>query len=207
MPISRRKSPGAPQGPRHKDDFALWQQATRDIRPLERAEPMGEKKTPQSSAGATGGGSPKSAFAPDVPKAPDVSKAPGMPKTMPNAGLLARPAPGPSHELDAATDRRLRRGQLAIEGRLDLHGHTLAEGYAELAEFIANSREAGRRCLLVVTGRGDVAGERGVLRRNLPQWLAGPSLRPYVLGVSPAQPKHGGLGAFYVLLRKGLRHR
>lgn len=201
MPTSRRKSPCAPQGPRREDDLALWRQATRDIRPLERARPMSEKKTPRSSAGTTGGMSPKPAFAPDVSKAPD------MPKTMANAGHLARPAPSPSLELDAATDRRLRRGQLAIEGRLDLHGDTRAEGYAELAEFIANSHEAGRRCLLVITGRGDVAGERGVLRRNLPQWLGGPSLRPYVLGVSPAQPKHGGLGAFYVLLRKGRSRR
>ncbi|MFN0043836.1 MAG: Smr/MutS family protein [Alphaproteobacteria bacterium] len=126
---------------------------------------------------------------------------------MAGTGPQVPPEPSSGRELDAATDRRLRRGQLAIEGRLDLHGHTQAEGYAELAEFIANSHEAGQRCLLVITGRGDVAGERGVLRRNLPQWLGGPSLRPYVLGVSPAQPKHGGLGAFYVLLRKGRSRR
>lgn len=113
----------------------------------------------------------------------------------------------PSGGVDGATERRLRRGLMAVEARLDLHGHTQAEAHAALADFILGSYESGRRCVLVVTGRGEPAGGRGVLRRNLPGWLSAPALRPYVLASAPAHVRHGGAGASYVLLRRRERGR
>jgi DNA-nicking Smr family endonuclease len=102
--------------------------------------------------------------------------------------------------IDRANAERLKRGRHAVEARLDLHGLTQAEAYRELAGFVASSQAAGRRCVLVITGRGRLGG--GILRSAVPRWLSEPGLRPRLLGIAPAQPHHGGGGALYLLLRR-----
>jgi DNA-nicking Smr family endonuclease len=94
---------------------------------------------------------------------------------------------------------RLRRGQLRPEAALDLHGMTRAEAHAVLSRFVAGAHADGKRALLVVTGRG------GVLREEVPKWLNAPGLRPRLLGFAAAQPRDGGPGALYVLLRRDRR--
>ncbi len=60
--------------------------------------------------------------------------------------------------------------------------------------------------MLVITGKGGLGGgaggEAGVLRRAVPAWLNQPGNREKVLAFSYAQPKHGGNGALYILLRR-----
>ena len=59
--------------------------------------------------------------------------------------------------------------------------------------------------MLVITGkgaRGEGAGERGVLKRQVPHWLALPEFRALVIGFEDAGVKHGGAGALYVRLRR-----
>lgn len=102
--------------------------------------------------------------------------------------------------VDRATAERLKRGRYPVEARLDLHGMTQAEAHRALIGFIARSRIAGRRCVLVITGHGRMSG--GVLKAAVPRWLAEPGLRPDVLAITPAQPSAGGDGALYVLLRR-----
>jgi DNA-nicking Smr family endonuclease len=102
--------------------------------------------------------------------------------------------------IDRATAERLKRGRLAMEARLDLHGMTQEEAHRALAGFIAASRGSGKRCVLVITGRGAVRG--GVLRSAVPRWLAEPALRPHLLAIATAQPQDGGAGALYVMLRR-----
>jgi len=102
--------------------------------------------------------------------------------------------------IDRATAERLKRGRYQVEARLDLHGMTQAEAHRALAGFVAGSRAAGRRCLLVITGHGRISG--GVLKAAVPRWLGEPELRHHVLALAPAQPKAGGSGALYVLLRR-----
>jgi DNA-nicking Smr family endonuclease len=110
--------------------------------------------------------------------------------------LASVTAPG---EPDRKTKRALRRGRLTIERKIDLHGLTQAEAH----RVLRNAIEAGReRRLLVVTGRGNAKAEGGVLRRNVPRWLAEPDLARHVVSVGRAAPDHGGDGAFYVLLRR-----
>jgi DNA-nicking Smr family endonuclease len=108
--------------------------------------------------------------------------------------------------LDRRQALRLRRGQLAIEARLDLHGMTQAEAHRALAGFVARSHAAGKRVLLVVTGKGTRPGAdgspSGVLRRTVPRWLAEPALRPLVLTTAAALGRDGGDGALYLLLRR-----
>lgn len=129
----------------------------------------------------------------------------------PAAAQPPRPAAPPSppalaHGQVAGIDRRqaerLSRGRLEVEATLDLHGLTQAAAHARLDAFIAASAEAGRRCVLVITGKGLAKEEGGVLRQNVPRWLNEQPSRGRVLAFDYAQQKHGGMGALYILLKR-----
>lgn len=99
----------------------------------------------------------------------------------------------------------LRAGGIGIDARLDLHGFSRKEAGGRVAAFVARSARRGLRCVLVITGQGrrdPLAKARGVLRGGLERWLNEPATRPLVLACVPAQRRHGGQGAFYVLLRR-----
>ncbi len=115
--------------------------------------------------------------------------------------------------LDRRTAERLRKGQMEIDGRIDLHGLTRAEAHRELRSYISAAHIRGMRCVLVITGKGssrqktdDAAfmgtGRSGILREAVPQWLSAPDLAHLIVDIRHAQPKHGGSGALYVLLRR-----
>ncbi len=110
--------------------------------------------------------------------------------------------PGGAAGVDARAVARLRRGQTRPEARLDLHGHTLDQAHRALAGFIGRAAHDGRRCVLVITGKGNIGRTGGTIRSEFPRWLNQPRLRPRILAFAEAQPKDGGAGAFYVLLRK-----
>jgi DNA-nicking Smr family endonuclease len=113
----------------------------------------------------------------------------------------AEPSRGNVPGLDRRQALRLRRGQLAIEARLDLHGMTQAEAHRALAGFVTRAQAAGKRVLLVITGKGTRDGT-GVLRQAVPRWLAEPAVGARVLASAPAVPRDGGQGAIYLLLRR-----
>ena len=99
----------------------------------------------------------------------------------------------------------LRGGSIAIDAQLDLHGFSRKEAGGKVAAFMARSARRGHRCVLVITGQGrrdPLAAAKGVLRGGLERWLNEPATRPLVLACAPAQRRHGGQGAFYVLLRR-----
>lgn len=104
--------------------------------------------------------------------------------------------------LDKRLAERVKRGVLATDGRIDLHGLTRDQAQNRLIQFIVKSYEHGLRKIVVITGKGQAGG--GVLKIEVPRWLNLPVLRSKVLGFSYAQPKDGGEGALYVLLK---RHR
>jgi DNA-nicking Smr family endonuclease len=110
--------------------------------------------------------------------------------------------PPPFAGIDRANAERLKRGLRPIEARLDLHGRTQAEAHRELIDFVEASYRGGRRCVLVVTGRGLGPEGPGVLKSAVPRWLAEAGLRRRILAVAAAQPRHGGAGALYLLLRR-----
>ncbi|MCC7271477.1 MAG: Smr/MutS family protein [Alphaproteobacteria bacterium] len=174
--------------PRDRD---LWRRAVDDVKPLrDRAKPELAPSRPVS---------------PPKP-APSASRARPAPPPEPSRAAPAL-GPGAAVDVDAATVERLRRGRLPIAGRIDLHGMTQAEAHAALARFLGDGVAAGRRCVLVITGRGgwDAGGDGGrpgVLRRMVPRWLNEPGNRPRILAFAEAQPRHGGAGALYVLLRR-----
>ncbi|MBU0725662.1 MAG: Smr/MutS family protein [Alphaproteobacteria bacterium] len=126
------------------------------------------------------------------------------PKTpIPLPSLKHDTAPG----LDKRSQLRLKRGQMPIESRIDLHGMTQDAAHAALTGFIARSQARGLRCVLVITGKGtkrDEFGryEAGVLKREVPRWLNQAGTREKVLAFTAAQPRDGAGGALYVLLRR-----
>jgi DNA-nicking Smr family endonuclease len=113
----------------------------------------------------------------------------------------AKPPPPPLAPLGRRMKRGLASGKHAIDGKLDLHGLTKSEAHGELLRFLCNAHARGARLVLVITGKGR-GGERGVLRRQVPQWLALPEFRSLVLGFEDAHVTHGGEGALYVRLRR-----
>jgi DNA-nicking Smr family endonuclease len=105
--------------------------------------------------------------------------------------------------LDPHVVRRLRRGEFAVQAHADLHGMTKDEAKAAVERFLRDSRNAGRRCVLLVHGRGLHSKDQvPVLKDALRTWLATARFGKHVLAFATAQPKDGGGGAVYVLLRK-----
>ena len=110
--------------------------------------------------------------------------------------------PGEAAGVDARAVLRLRRGQTRPEARLDLHGHTLDQAHRALTGFIDRAASGGMRCVLVITGKGRIGQTGGTIRSEFPRWLNQARLRARILAFAEAQPRDGGAGAFYVLLRK-----
>jgi DNA-nicking Smr family endonuclease len=164
-------------------DHELFAALVRDAKPLARKA----KVTPAQPSRTGSADFPPSGERVAV-KGP--SKLPVPPLVAPNPGI------------DRRTAERLRRGAMEIDRRLDLHGMTEAAAHAALDRAVAAAWRDGARVLLVITGKGSVKEGGGVLRRNLPRWLAVGDNAPHVLRVEAAQPKHGGSGAYYVLLRR-----
>ena len=125
--------------------------------------------------------------------------APGVTLTS-QAGLAL--TPGATRDIDRRTANRLKQGRLPIEGRLDLHGMIRDVAFQAVQAFVQSSALDGKRCVILVTGKG--LGQRGggVLRNEVPQWLNLPANRKYIIGFTYAQPKDGGTGALYIYLRR-----
>ena len=168
---------------RHNPDSGLWQRATRDVKPL----------------------------VPRVVRSPEQKVFPKPTSGRPGAPQVTAPARPPITALDRwpgverRNAERLKRGKHRIESRLDLHGMTQAEAHHALLGFIRAARAKGTRCVLVITGRGTFGG--GVLKAAVPRWFEEPDFRPHLLAVSPAQPRDGGTGALYVMLRRSVTRR
>ena len=124
----------------------------------------------------------------------------------------AAPSP-PLAPLGRRLKQRVARGREPIEARLDLHGMTQQQAHAALLRFLHRAQAGGAKTALVVTGKGlrrsssgaeyDADSRPGVLKRQVPLWLALPEFRPLVVGFDDAHVGHGGEGALYVRLRRG----
>lgn len=189
--------------PRHlsAEERALWDQVAQRATPL---HPAREEPAPDRQPG------PKKPF---VPRDPIPDFRVGQKATTTRAHDIMRPLVdrlvAASVNMDSKSFGKLKRGKLKPEARIDLHGLTLAEAHPELVAFILGSQSMGRRLVLVITGKGkdrDDGGPipipYGVLRHQVPQWLALPPLSQAILQVTPAHLKHGGHGAYYVYLRR-----
>ncbi|MDH3658976.1 MAG: Smr/MutS family protein [Alphaproteobacteria bacterium] len=171
-----------------RSELDLWRRWTADVQPLADVPP--DEKLPKHA--------PKQKLAKKTapPKVAHVANAnvekPALPRALDPKGPV---------DIDRRSWERLKRGQIRIERKLDLHGQTQPEAHGALNRFLQMASATGLRCVLVVTGKGGVDG-RGVLRQMVPRWLGEAGNRDKVLTYAPAQPRHGGDGALYVLLRR-----
>lgn len=174
------------------EERALWTGIARSITPLDPAR----QSDPISASDDTG------AAAEPAPAPRPVERRDTPP---------GKKAP-PLAPFERRLKQRVARGREPIEARLDLHGFTQKEAHAALLRFLRRAQADGAKIALVVTGKGtsklseahrdDAAAGRGVLRRQVPMWLALPEFRSLVVGFEDAHVGHGGQGALYVRLRR-----
>jgi len=191
------------------EDAALWDHVTRNVTRMA-ARKRADRSVAEPLDGAP---APKR-----VQTAPPASKPVVQPHAPKPSRVPAR-ATAPV-AIEPRKAKRVARGRDEIEARIDLHCMRQAEAHAALRGFLARAFANGCRMVLVITGKGREADEdrhkpfdmfsdrdRGILRRNVPRWLAEPELHAIVVGYTSAHAKHGGDGAFYVQLRNRNKHR
>ncbi|HEX6840027.1 MAG TPA: Smr/MutS family protein [Stellaceae bacterium] len=175
--------------PPKSEERALWRAAMHGVAPLPKrgaapaSEPPAAAELPPNAAKVR---SARRA----VPRPPPAPRRPDL-------------APGVAPGVDRRSAERLRRGEREIEARLDLHGMTQDEAHRALNAFLDRAEHTGWRGVLVLTGKGRAGSSAaGVLRAAVPRWLNEAPNRARLLAIAAAQPKHGGAGAMYLLLRR-----
>lgn len=110
---------------------------------------------------------------------------------------------GAQQGLDPRVLKKLRRGEFSVQGHLDLHGHFKEDAKASLEAFVVRARHEGKRCVLVVHGRGLHSKDNvPVLKEAFKRWMGTARFAQHVLAFSTARSHDGGAGAVYVLLRR-----
>jgi DNA-nicking Smr family endonuclease len=211
-PLSKRGGKRPAGQSLSEEERALWEHAARDLQPLK-----GKKSRVHGTLADAAGAFPEHPRAQEKPAPP--------PRAVTRPAKVAKTPAGPPlpSPLDRRKARQIGSGRIEVEARIDLHGMRQSEAHTALRRFLAQAYAGGRRWVLVITGKGaplrrgseeeadDGAlyrdRERGVLRRNVPRWLAEPELRSIVVGFAAAAIRHGGDGALYVQLRRKDRPR
>ncbi len=192
------------------DEALTFRAAVRDVKPL--AHPGLAHTGLAHTAPALGVDKPRARRRPVSSAAATGEFAATLPLIADGAPLYASIADAPEPKADAAAAlsfrrpgvrtqvlRRLRRGLFPIEDQLDLHGLTQTAARDYLAEFIAQNRNAGHRCVRIIHGKGYRSGARGpILKIAVNSWL---KHHGDVMAFTSARPIDGGTGAVYVLLR------
>ncbi len=167
------------------EDRILWETVAKTARPLK--------------------GKDKPAFLTDDPKGqgslhPSAPESAKLESTRPTE---IKPAPAHRlHPIDRPTHKKIAKGRVVIEARIDLHGLTQSEAYGLLLGFLQRAHLRKLRHVLVITGKGSSLGSDGVLRQAVPLWFSTPSFRILVNGYEDAARNHGGTGAIYVRMRR-----
>jgi DNA-nicking Smr family endonuclease len=195
--MKRQPSTSIPEwsaSPRRKrnlseEERALWESVAKETKPL--------RKKPRA---AKAEGTPAA-------EAPAAAKRAAPPKPLPSVKTprMATPAAAPPLAPLGRRERALlSRGRKEIDARLDLHGMTQTRAHRALSGFLLRAHREGLTFVLVITGKGKMGAEseRGVLRRQVPQWLSLPEFRSLVVGFEEAHIGHGGEGALYVRIRR-----
>lgn len=177
------------------DEAALFGKAMQDVLPLH------GKATNSRSA-------PESLPPPSPPADPDAEAHQAL-KEIVHGGAaftlehLDEYVLGHIAQLDRRILQRLRNGEYSPEAHVDLHGLNTLQSYDALTDFIRHHYLHGKRCVLVVTGRGkNSPNGQGIIKDRVQGWLTRDPFKRVVLAFCTALPKHGGAGALYVLLRK-----
>jgi DNA-nicking Smr family endonuclease len=176
-----------------EEERVLWESVAKQTKPLRK-----RSRAAKPQLAAPDSETPVAAKAAAVPKAHPPAKVSRAPRPdLP-------PAPPPLAPLGRRERSQLSRGRKEIDARLDLHGMTQTRAHRALSGFLQRAHSEGLTFVLVITGKGRMGAEseRGVLRRQVPQWLSLPEFRSLVVGFEEAHVGHGGEGALYVRIRR-----
>jgi DNA-nicking Smr family endonuclease len=188
--------PAPPPAPREPSEDELWERAIAGARPVRGPDRVGPPRPPAP---------PEQVWHPDLDAVDELR------------ALVSGEAPfdlsdsdeyveGRVAGLDPDVVRKLRRGEYAVQGHVDLHGMTREQAKGAVEAFLRRARGAGKRCVLVVHGRGLHSKDQlPVLKDALRTWLATGRFARHVLAFASARPADGGAGAIYVLLRRAGR--
>ena len=195
--MKRRRSnliPELPEPPRRKrglseEDRALWESVAKQVKPLRKRQRASKPSVASTEADSKAAPKPAASprhVAPARPVAP------------------SKPGPPPLAPIGRRERSHLSRGRKEIDARLDLHGMTQTRAHRALFGFLQRAHHDGLTFVLIITGKGKMGAEseRGVLRRQVPQWLGLPEFRSLVVGFEEAHIGHGGEGALYVRVRR-----
>lgn len=163
-----------------KKDQSVWEALIKTCKPLSDKKDKGAIKAMH-----------KPVAKPSKPKA-DINNIPSPPSLTPT------PIKPHSLEMEHRIFKKLKKGKIFIEGKIDLHGMNQERAFNSLNTFVRNMSAQGKKYGLVITGK---SGE--VLKPSFPKWLELPEIKPFVISYKQADKKHGGEGAFYLVVRKG----
>lgn len=200
------------------DDRKLWSLVARQLEPLKSTEQRIKEEARKAAVAAAASPKPldrsgKKSVKKPTPRPRAVHRLPPVAVPAPRDIVVRESGRGRVAGVDRRTSEKLRRGQYPIEGRLDLHGMNQQQAHSVLISFVRQSHATGKRCLLVITGKGGRQRESrdgpyvnpeppGILKRKVPEWLKQADLSPLVLSTVGATPAHGGAGALYILLKR-----
>ncbi len=102
----------------------------------------------------------------------------------------------PANGVDGSTQKKFSKEKFDIQASLDLHGYTHDTAFDAVISFIKKSHAAHKRCVVIITGKGDV------LRGALPKWLENPEVKNLILQTRQPSNSLGGSGALMILLRR-----
>ena len=173
-----------------EEERRLWRLVMQDVVPLRPHDPLSPPPPPEPAP------------PPPRPTPPGQRPAAAAPKPAGPAAAPKRLRSGDLTGIDGHRADRLRRGKEGVEARLDLHGMRQVEAHDALIGFVASAQRAGKKTLLVITGKGSFSNGDSVLRANVPVWLNEAPLRDKILAITPAHPRDGGSGALYIVLRR-----
>ena len=177
-----------------EEERVLWESVAKQTKPLRK-----RARAAKPQLAAPDSASPAAAKAAAAPKLHPSAKVPRAPRPE------VTPAAPPLAPLGRRERSQLSRGRKEIDARLDLHGMTQTRAHRALSVFLQRAHSDGSTFVLIITGKGRTIGpesERGVLRRQVPQWLSLPEFRSLVVGFEEAHIGHGGEGALYVRIRR-----
>lgn len=120
----------------------------------------------------------------------------------PSAPLPQKQPAARHHPLERPVKRKIAKGRLPLEARIDLHGMIQSEAHVILLDFLIRAHERGLRHVLVITGKGSSMGSDGALKRAVPFWFSKPEFRHLISSYEVAAQHHGGEGALYIRLSR-----
>jgi len=180
------------------EDLKLWDKVTGSTQPLDKKKPV-VQNTPPKKNNLRGVVKPEKAS--KIKSLSQSSIEPFQRKVILENSQKVK--------MDMKAFTKLKKGKLEPEDILDLHGMTLETAFPALSSFISRAHSTQKRLVLVITGKGKntdpgyaVPQRNGVLRSQVPIWLKEPRLSSLVLQIERAHHRHGGLGAFYIYLRR-----